>query len=66
MLKLSVKQKSSFDLSFEVHRRANAEREDGKRRPRHVGKIGRRRYRYLGQLWPGIANPATDKLSVPE
>jgi len=25
----------------------------GKRRPRHVGKIGRRRYGYLGQLWPG-------------
>ena len=25
----------------------------GKRRVRHVGKIGRRRYGYLGQLWPG-------------
>src|SRR6266542_1696008 len=54
------------DLSFEVDAVRESGGEDGKRRPRQVGKIGRRRYGYLGQLWPGIANPATDKLSMTE
>src|SRR5262249_18606054 len=34
----------------------NPERDDGKRRPRHVGETGRRRYRNLGQLWPGFSD----------
>jgi len=41
------------DLSFDVEAVRESGGEDGKRRVRHVGKIGRRRYGYLGQLWPG-------------
>jgi len=41
------------DLSFDVEAVRESGGEDGKRRSRQVGKIGRRRYRYLGQLWPG-------------
>jgi len=41
------------DLSFEVEAVRESGGEDGKRRRRHVGKIGRHRYGYLGQLWPG-------------
>src|SRR5438552_18963351 len=41
------------DLSFDVEAVRESGGEDGKRRRRHVGKIGRHRYGYLGQLWPG-------------
>ena len=41
------------DLSFDVEAVRESGGEDGKRRPRQVGKIGRRRYGYLDQLWPG-------------
>jgi len=54
------------DLSFEVDAVRESGGEDGKRRVRHVGKIGRRRYGYLGQLWPGSVTPAIAKLSMTE